>query len=1022
MIVPALSGTCSPLSAPSSSNSISGVGVHGTIADPTSVVAGWTAHGQRSRALRNFLLAALVLLTMVPVLSRAQSLQVTYGAKAVQSISFGGVTLEDVGANPADAFHIWHMKATDLQGNVANCGQCGWGEVNSGSSWNAGTQTETYYYSWGSIQTQFVQQGNNLNMVVTETNYAGSGIIFDGAEIYPFALHFPTDPKNFNGYSQYAITTTGPGVSAADFGAGVVTSVIPDETTTMYGGWKNAGANTYSPMMSTTAPDGLASFFPRIDRAVQPGTSFTYTVALRFTPEGTAADASDAYTSFAATYPSQMTWTDRRIIGTAYLASSPANSGDITQSGGFPTNPRRYFADPSVDVTTPAGLRAFQDRVLATAAANVNNAQATNSQGVITWDIEGEQYPQDTSYVCSPDQIGAVAPEMESAVMNPNSAFYGQRLDDAYFRTITSAGLKAGVCLRPQMFTLAGNGTARQITLTGNNAIIANLENKAKIANSRWGATIFYVDSTVDVNGGTLDPAIFQQLITDFPAFLFIPEESTPRYYAYSAPFYSFLFHTDLGTDASVYKYYPNAFGANLINDVAPSLLVTYTPQLIQSVAKGDILMGHVDYWQANDPTLIAIYQAAGKGSLPVMQVTPSVQWSTPAAIPYGTALSAAQLNASASTTGTFVYTPSLGTVLNAGTYSLLATFTPTDTKDYTLATGVVNLTVTQATPTVSWAAPAAISQGTPLSAAQLNATANVPGVFTYSPAAGAILGSGTSSLQVTFTPADTTDYSVVNASVSLTVTPKGQTTPTVNWGTPAAITYGTVLSGAQLNATASVPGTFSYSPTAGSLLGAGFRTLQVTFTPADAVSYSSVSKAVAINVQQATPTVTWFPPAAITSGTALSAAQLNASANVAGTFVYSPAAGTVLPIGLQVLSATFIPSDATDYVSVPSSVPLAVLAAAVIPTGPLYIASPNTGAVVSGVILISEVCNLPLDAAGTFLLIDGQGYGRFTSGPFIYVIDTRTLSNGTHTLQLWAHDIGNNTTVSAPISITVQN
>jgi hypothetical protein len=26
----------------------------------------------------------------------------------------------------------------------------------------------------------------------------------------------------------------------------------------------------------------------------------------------------------------------------------------------------------------------------------------------------------------------------------------------------------------------------------------------------------------------------------------------------------------------------------------------------------GDILMGHADYWQANDPTLVAIYQAAG--------------------------------------------------------------------------------------------------------------------------------------------------------------------------------------------------------------------------------------------------------------------------------------------------------------------------------------------------------------------------------------------------------------------------
>ena len=41
-------------------------------------------------------------------------------------------------------------------------------------------------------------------------------------------------------------------------------------------------------------------------------------------------------------------------------------------------------------------------------------------------------------------------------------------------------------------------------------------------------------------------------------------------------------------------------------------------------------------------------------------------------------------------------------------------------------------------------------------------------------------------------------------------------------------------------------------------------------------------------------PTITWASPASIVYGTALSAAQLDATANVAGTFAYSPAAGTV--------------------------------------------------------------------------------------------------------------------------------
>ena len=40
--------------------------------------------------------------------------------------------------------------------------------------------------------------------------------------------------------------------------------------------------------------------------------------------------------------------------------------------------------------------------------------------------------------------------------------------------------------------------------------------------------------------------------------------------------------------------------------------------------------------------------------------------------------------------------------------------------------------------------------------------------------------------------------------------------TPTITWATPADITYGTALSATQLNATASAPGTFAYTPAPG--------------------------------------------------------------------------------------------------------------------------------------------------------------------------------------------------------------
>jgi hypothetical protein len=61
-------------------------------------------------------------------------------------------------------------------------------------------------------------------------------------------------------------------------------------------------------------------------------------------------------------------------------------------------------------------------------------------------------------------------------------------------------------------------------------------------------------------------------------------------------------------------------------------------------------------------------------------------------------------------------------------------------------------------------------------------------------------------------------------------------------------------------------------------------------------------------------PIITWPPPAAITYGSALSATQLNATTTIPGTFLYAPPAGTVLPIGSQSLSVTFVPADTDHY------------------------------------------------------------------------------------------------------------
>ncbi len=128
---------------------------------------------------------------------------------------------------------------------------------------------------------------------------------------------------------------------------------------------------------------------------------------------------------------------------------------------------------------------------------------------------------------------------------------------------------------------------------------------------------------------------------------------------------------------------------------------------------------------------------------------------------------------------GTYIYTPSAGTVLAVGSHTLNVSFTPDNSSGYTGATGSTTIQVDKATPVLTWPTPAAVPVGTALSGVQLDATASfqgspVPGTFTYTPASGTVLSSGTQTLSVLFTPTDTTDFTTATATVQIVVGTKG--------------------------------------------------------------------------------------------------------------------------------------------------------------------------------------------------------------------------------------------------------
>jgi hypothetical protein len=256
-----------------------------------------------------------------------------------------------------------------------------------------------------------------------------------------------------------------------------------------------------------------------------------------------------------------------------------------------------------------------------------------------------------------------------------------------------------------------------------------------------------------------------------------------------------------------------------------------------------------------------------------VGKTTPVITWANPADFTYGAALGTAQLDATASVSGAFTYTPPAGALLSAGaSQTLTAIFSPADTTRYSGDIQTVSINVDQAAPQVS-VNPVNLTYGTPLANSQLNGTATwtvggslvrVPGSFSYTNAAGIVLSADKGQYElVTFTPKDNTDYTSTRATVTVNVAQAGVEV-SVN---PVDLTYGTPLANSQLTGTATwtvdgdvvtVLGSFTYMSAAGAVPGAGDgQSESVTFTPDDSTDYSTVYTTVVLNVSPAQLTIT---------------------------------------------------------------------------------------------------------------------------------------------------------------------
>jgi hypothetical protein len=460
------------------------------------------------------------------------------------------------------------------------------GDTNGTVNVDVAARQLTATYPWGKVQVRYTASQNRLTLNIDTKNTSSSDTI-QGIWYAPLALRFPGKVKEYDGSIPLMEHTVGnPGILRVSYDSGVLVVATEDGKKLQFGfPWAtDRPANMTFPLtLNTDRVKSLPDSYPSIERPISPGGSDHYGISLRFgRPGDTVLDlARDVYQKYAKEFPSKLNWPDRRPVGAVFLASAETDS---------PKNPRGWLMDARVDVTTPQGRADLRDRILKLADQTITILRDMKAQGVITWDIEGQEYAHAVSYIGDPRLATSLAPEMSG-------------IADDYFKKFRDAGFRVGVCVRPQHVIFSPGKPATQQPVADP---AEELTAKIKFAKERWGATIVYIDSNVNAHDpNPLDAQIMEKIATAFPDVLLVPEHSTLRYYAYTAP-YKELRQGYASTDQAILSVYPNAF--TLIY-TADGPLDYHRKALAAAVKRGDSLMYRTWYPDPQNEKVKGLYR-----------------------------------------------------------------------------------------------------------------------------------------------------------------------------------------------------------------------------------------------------------------------------------------------------------------------------------------------------------------------------------------------------------------------------
>lgn len=510
----------------------------------------------------------------------SQRLNITYRAPwGVWQLKYGDHVVVDLGRQLGQPSFAEAYKVISKNKRVTT----EWSQP-AAYKWNDDAKEFTAELNWGKMVCHYEPVNDTLFMRVTMTNTTVSDT-FCGASISLMTIHLPKRPNNFQQFLPYYNNNiTAPAVVQADLDDYRLFVESVDVGKKIYVGMleqNNSNGQLFRIWTGTHPYTGMTDFNPAAEIRLAPKQSFTYRVAIRFCKVNTPSTATSAATirNFRSAHPYKLKWKDRRPIGELFLSSFTENKN--------PANPRSWIILPAgaPDITTIAGKEQFKKSVLEYADRSIAILKEMNAQGMITWDLEGQQYPHPLSYIGSPEILEKVAPEMNAVA-------------DEYFKKFRNAGFKTGICLRPDsvIFKL---GWIDHVAVKDP---AANLIKKISYARKRWGCTIFYVDSNVDpLSGQPMDYTVFKKICEQFPDVLIVPEHKRPLYYGYSAPYEDLRMGGLSQLTEDVKSIFPEGF---LVTNVPEGLKGTEAQNvntLINSMKQGNILLFRA--WYNDQPT-----------------------------------------------------------------------------------------------------------------------------------------------------------------------------------------------------------------------------------------------------------------------------------------------------------------------------------------------------------------------------------------------------------------------------------